>query len=74
MGLAFMDEDSFVKVLVGEDDSILGAHIVGPEASTLIHEVALAMANGLKAKAFRELIVAHPALSEVVQRAFLKVS
>lgn len=73
MGLAFMDEDSFVKVLVGEDDTILGAHIVGPQASTLIHEVALAMANDLKAAAFRNLIVAHPALSEVVQRAFLKV-
>ncbi len=73
MGQAFMDEDSFVKVLVGEDDTILGAHIVGPQASTLIHEVALAMANDLKAVAFRNLIVAHPALSEVVQRAFLKV-
>ena len=74
MGQAYMDEDSWVKVLVGEDDTILGAHIVGPEASTLIHEVALAMANNLKAKAFRDLIVAHPALSEVVQRAFLKVA
>jgi len=73
MGQAFMDEDSFVKVLVGEDDTILGAHIVGPEASTLIHEVALAMAGGLKAEIFRRLIVAHPALSEVVQRAFLRV-
>ena len=73
MGQAFMDEDSFVKVLVQDDDSILGAHIVGPQASTLIHEVALAMANGLKADAFRTFIVAHPALSEVVQRAFLRV-
>lgn len=73
MGQAFMDEDSWVKVLVGEDDTILGAHIVGPEASTLIHEIAIAMANGLKAEAFRNLIVAHPALSEVVQRAFLKL-
>lgn len=66
-------ENGLVKVLVGEDDTILGCYIVGPSASTLIHEVVVAMKTTGKVSAITDSVYAHPALSEVVQRAFYRV-
>jgi dihydrolipoamide dehydrogenase len=65
--------DGFAKVLVGEDDAVLGCHVVGPDASTLIHEVSTAVAAGADATTIAETIHVHPALSEVVQGAFRDV-
>ena len=45
-------------------------HVVGPDASTLIHEVSTALAAGGDARTIAETIHVHPALSEVVQGAF----
>ena len=40
MGLAIKDHDGFVKFLIGKKDGkILGCHIIGSQASILIHEV-----------------------------------
>ncbi|MGM0404728.1 MAG: dihydrolipoyl dehydrogenase [Thermoplasmatota archaeon] len=71
-GMAMMAEDYFIKVIVEKDTyRILGAHIVGPQASTLIQEIINLMytqdqsANPI----FRGMHI-HPALSEVVERAF----
>jgi len=47
----------------------LGAHIIGPHASDLIHEVALAMEKGLTAKDIAHTIHAHPTLAEGVMEA-----
>lgn len=71
MGLALKEENGFVKVLASEDGDILGCHIIGPEASTLIHEVVVAMekAEGTL-EDIKDTIHIHPALNEVVQRAF----
>lgn len=71
MGHAIEDEDGFVKFLVEpESGKILGCHIIGHEASTLIHEVVVAMTAGEGTLAnVRDAIHVHPALSEVVQRA-----
>ncbi|MCD2199370.1 dihydrolipoyl dehydrogenase [Halobacterium sp. KA-4] len=66
-----MHADGFVKVLVNLDGEILGCHIVGPDASTLIQEVVVAMKAGSgTVRDIRESIHVHPALPEVVQRAF----
>lgn len=55
----------FVKVIASaEDDRVLGAHIIGPHASDLIHEVAVAMRAGLKVKDIANTIHAHPTLAE----------
>lgn len=69
MGQALKEENGFVKVLAREDE-ILGAHIIGPEASTLIHEVLPVMRSGGGVSEIRDAIHIHPALSEVVGRAF----
>lgn len=71
-GAALKEEGSFVKVLVApEDGAILGCHIIGSHASILIHEVLVAMRTGNgTVYDIRDTIHIHPALSEVVQRAF----
>ncbi|XVH33443.1 dihydrolipoyl dehydrogenase family protein (plasmid) [Haloferacaceae archaeon DSL9] len=73
LGTALRNESGFAKVLVGSDGEVLGCHIVGPEASTLIHEVSTAVAAGANARSIAETIHVHPALSEVVQGAFRDV-
>jgi len=50
-------------------DKILGAHIIGPHASDLIHEIAVAMENGLTVKEIAHTIHAHPTLAEGVMEA-----
>ncbi|MGZ4850056.1 MAG: dihydrolipoyl dehydrogenase [Candidatus Bathyarchaeia archaeon] len=72
MGAAMGDVDGFVKVLVeNETGKILGAHIIGPEASILIQEIVNAMVSetGTFAPISQGMHI-HPALSEVVQNAF----
>jgi len=66
-----MHAEGFVKAIVGLDGEILGCHVVGPDASTLVQEVVVAMKSGSgTVRDIRESIHIHPALPEVVQRAF----
>ena len=68
-------KDYFVKVLLQRRGlAILGAHIVGPEASVLIQEIINLMYTADRsAHPIREGMHIHPALSEVVERAFLNL-
>jgi dihydrolipoamide dehydrogenase len=60
----------FVKVLVeAASDRILGAQIVGPEATSLIAEVALAMRAGVPARRVADTVHAHPTYTEGVAEA-----
>lgn len=55
----------FIKILSEESsDRIIGAHIIGPHASDLIHEAAVAIKKELTVKDIAETIHAHPTLSE----------
>jgi dihydrolipoamide dehydrogenase len=66
-----MKAEGFVKVIIDPDGEILGCHIIGPEASNLVEEVVVAMKAGSgSVRDIRESVHIHPALSEVVQRAF----
>jgi len=75
-GLALAEKDGFVKFIVDKKSKeILGCHILGPEASVLLHQVLIAMKSGRK-KALGLLtstVHIHPSLNEVVQRAALNV-
>lgn len=60
----------FVKIVSDQtSDRILGVHIIGPHASDLIHEAALAVKAGLKTKDIAETIHSHPTLSEGLMEA-----
>ena len=73
-GSSIEDRDGFVKVLADpETRDILGCHIIGADASILIQEAANAMRMGLTTDAITQSIYVHPALPEVVQRAFAQL-
>ncbi len=64
--------DGFVKILAdAETDRILGAHIIGPAAGDLIHEVCVAMEFGASAQDLALTCHAHPTYSEAVREAAL---
>lgn len=64
--------DGFVKILADKDsDRILGAHIIGPAAGDLIHEVCMAMEFGASAEDLAMTCHAHPTYSEAVREAAL---
>ncbi|MCE8468525.1 FAD-dependent oxidoreductase, partial [Rhodovulum sulfidophilum] len=64
--------DGFVKILVdAETDRILGAHILGPSAGDLIHEICVAMEFGAAAEDIARTCHAHPTYSEAVREAAL---
>ncbi len=59
-----------IKVVSDADsDKVLGMHIIGPHASDLVHEGALAIKAGLTAREIGEMIHAHPTLSEGLMEA-----
>ena len=60
----------FVKILAdAETDRVLGAHLVGPMAGELIHEIAVLMEFGGSAEDLARTCHAHPTLSEAVREA-----
>ncbi|MEO1778857.1 MAG: dihydrolipoyl dehydrogenase [Pseudomonadota bacterium] len=64
--------DGFVKILAdAETDRILGAHIIGPAAGDLIHEICVAMEFGASAEDLAMTCHAHPTYSEAVREAAL---
>ena len=67
------DTSHFVKLLADPADGrLLGAHLIGPQASTLIQPLIQAMTFGLTAREMaRGQYWIHPALAEVVENALL---
>ena len=64
--------EGFVKILAdAETDRILGAHIIGPMAGDLIHEICVAMEFGAAAEDIARTCHAHPTFSEAVREAAL---
>jgi dihydrolipoamide dehydrogenase len=68
------DTDGFVKILAdSKTDGVLGAHVIGPDAGTLIHEAVMAMEFGGAAEDIARAFHAHPTLNEAVKEAALAV-
>ena len=65
--LGLRETDGFVKIVSDTDSGdILGVHIVGAHASTLIHEAAVAVRLGATARDLAHTVHAHPTLSEML--------
>ncbi|AKB51285.1 Dihydrolipoamide dehydrogenase [Methanosarcina barkeri str. Wiesmoor] len=71
-GSAMEIRDYFVKVILdSEEEKILGAHIIGPHASVLIHQIIpLMYTESRSPEPIMRGMDIHPSLSEVVTRAF----
>ncbi|MDE1904058.1 MAG: dihydrolipoyl dehydrogenase, partial [Alphaproteobacteria bacterium] len=54
-------------------DRVLGVHIIGPDAGTMIGEAALAMEFAASAEDIARTVHAHPTLEEAVKEAALAV-
>ena len=66
--------EGFVKILAcAETDRVLGVHIIGHEAGTIIHECATAMVFGASAEDIARTCHGHPTLNEAVKEAALAV-
>ncbi len=66
--------DGFVKILAdSRTDEVLGVHIIGPDAGTLIAEAAIAMEFGASSEDIARTCHAHPTLSEAVKEAAFAV-
>ena len=66
--------EGFVKILAeSETDRLLGVHIIGPDAGTLIAEATLAKEFGASAEDIARTCHAHPTLSEAIKEAALAV-
>jgi len=74
-GWALEDTTSFVKVLADRDSRmLLGAHIIGPQASTLVQPLIQAMCLGNTVdEVATGVLYIHPALTEAVEQALLDV-
>jgi dihydrolipoamide dehydrogenase len=68
--LSMGEDKGFVKVIESEG-KIKGVHIIGPNASDLIHEAAIIVGKGLTVTDVSEIIHAHPTLSEAMVEATL---
>jgi len=69
---AVFQGEGFVKILADKtSDRILGAHIIGPAAGELIHEICVAMEFGASAQDLALTCHAHPTYSEAVREAAL---
>jgi len=72
-GWAMGDEDHFVKVIAERTTGrLLGAHLIGPQASSLVQPLIMAMTYGIPAHdVARGQYWIHPAMAEVVENALL---
>ncbi len=68
------DTDGFVKILADKKtDKVLGVHIIGPQAGTIIMEAAIAMEFGASSEDIARTCHSHPDLNEAVKEAAMSV-
>ncbi|MEV1292014.1 mycothione reductase [Pseudonocardia sp. NPDC049635] len=73
-GWAMEERRGFCKVITAPDGRLLGAHVLGPQASVLVQQLVQAMALGVTAQRLADVQYwIHPALSEVVENALRDV-
>jgi dihydrolipoamide dehydrogenase len=69
------ETDGFVKIIAdAKTDRVLGVHIIGPDAGTMIAEAAMAMEFSASAEDIARTCHAHPTLNEAVKEAALAVA
>ena len=69
--LSMEETEGMVKVLIGEDGCVLGAHAYGAHSADLIQEVSSLMNCSAKLDEIRDIIHIHPTLSEILQDALI---
>lgn len=65
------ETEGFIKIL-NQNGKIVGAHIVSAEASSLIHQILIAMQNNISTEKLKEICFAHPTYSEGIFEALFR--
>ncbi len=69
------EAEGFVKILAdAKTDRVLGVHVIGPDAGTLIHECVMAIEFGAAAEDVARAVHGHPTTNEAVKEAALAVA
>lgn len=71
---AIDEKIGLVKIISAEDNTIIGAHIIGAEAGELLPLLTYAVTRRLKSDDFKELVFVHPTLSENIWEALGEIS
>ena len=72
-GMARLPEHSFVKLLFHKNSKrLLGAHIIGEEAATMLHQLIYAMTFRATVDDLLNMIYIHPTMPEIVRNAARK--
>ncbi len=66
---AIGNRDGFVKLIFDQDDKLIGAHIIGENATDMIAELVVSMNAGVTGKKILKSIHPHPTLSEAIMEA-----
>lgn len=66
------ETDGFVKLIVDDSDVLVGAHIIGAHASDLIHEATVLIYNKMNIYEVKNIIHAHPTISEALSECIRK--
>ena len=73
-GWAMEDTSGFAKIIATDDGTILGAHIIGPEAPTLVQQIVQAMSTGQRVHDIAQTQYwIHPAMPELLENALLQL-
>lgn len=68
--LAEGDTEGFIQIIIDKaSEKILGAQIIGPHATELIHIISVAIKGGLTKKDIKDVIFAHPTFAEGIKGA-----
>ena len=60
------DDSGFAKITLSKEGIILGATVIGVEATEIIHELLIAIENKITISELRKMIHAHPTVSEII--------
>jgi dihydrolipoamide dehydrogenase len=71
---AIDEKIGLVKIIGAEDNTIIGAHIIGAEAGELLPLLTYAVTRKLKCDEFKDLVFVHPTLSENIWEALGEIS
>ncbi|MEF3279506.1 MAG: dihydrolipoyl dehydrogenase [Elusimicrobiota bacterium] len=70
--VATKQKQGFIQIITDENETVIGAQIVGASATEIIHILALAIKFNMKTKDLKSIIYAHPTMSEIINEAISK--
>ena len=71
--VAVSASDGFIKILVDESNHILGAHIIGSNATEMISELSVVKSNNLSIDSILSSVHPHPTFSEAIIETLLQL-